>query len=60
MFSIQDKALRKFEDTESDLPRLIAQHQEDERVLRTRLRKAQDSERKFGKCSFSWVGDVKN
>ena len=44
----QEKSLRKFEDTESDLPRLISQHMEDQRVLKARLRKAQDAERWAG------------
>ncbi|XP_076820249.1 uncharacterized protein LOC143465703 isoform X1 [Clavelina lepadiformis] len=43
----QDKALKKFEDTESDLPRLISQHTEEQRVLKTRLRKTQENERKL-------------
>ncbi|XP_077966774.1 uncharacterized protein LOC120342255 [Styela clava] len=41
----QDKALKRFQDVESDLPRLIAQNFEDQRVLKTRLKKAQEAER---------------
>jgi len=41
----QDKALKRLEDTENDLPRIISQHMEEQRVLRARLRKSHDSER---------------
>ena len=40
--------MRQFQDTEGDLPRLIAQHMEDERVLKARLRKSQEAERITG------------
>lgn len=41
----QDKALKRFQDVESDLPRLISQNFEDQRVLKTRLKKAQEAEK---------------
>merc|ERR1712136_371304 len=41
----QDKALKRLEDTENDLPRIISQHMEEQGVLRARLRKSHDSER---------------
>lgn len=41
----QDKALRRFQDVENDLPRLISQNFEEQKVLKARLKKAQEAER---------------
>lgn len=41
----QDKALRHYQDVESDLPRLISQNHEEQKVLQTRLRKAKQAEK---------------
>lgn len=46
--ALQDNALRHFENAENDLPRLIAQNSEDQRVLKARLRKAKEAERALG------------
>ncbi|KAJ7341682.1 hypothetical protein JRQ81_006275 [Phrynocephalus forsythii] len=39
-----EKALHKFEDTENEISKLLAQHNEEMRVLRERLRKSQEKE----------------
>uniref|UniRef100_A0A669QF85 Lebercilin LCA5 n=1 Tax=Phasianus colchicus TaxID=9054 RepID=A0A669QF85_PHACC len=41
----QEKALNKFEDTENEISQLIAQHNNEIRILRERLRKSQERER---------------
>uniref|UniRef100_A0A8D0KFP7 Lebercilin LCA5 n=1 Tax=Salvator merianae TaxID=96440 RepID=A0A8D0KFP7_SALMN len=40
----QEKALHKFEDTENEISKLLARHNDDIRILRDRLRKSQDRE----------------
>nr|CAB3263399.1 lebercilin [Phallusia mammillata] len=45
----QDRALRRFEGEENDLPRMISQHSEEQRILKARLRKSQDKERQLEK-----------
>nr|XP_020661823.1 lebercilin [Pogona vitticeps]XP_020661824.1 lebercilin [Pogona vitticeps] len=39
-----EKALHKFEDTENEISKLLAQHNDEMRVLRERLRKSQEKE----------------
>ncbi|NXH16141.1 LCA5 protein, partial [Bucco capensis] len=41
----QEKALNKFEDTENEISQLLARHNNESRILRERLRKAQERER---------------
>ncbi|NWW66496.1 LCA5 protein, partial [Ifrita kowaldi] len=41
----QEKALNKFEDTENEISQLLAQHNNEIRILRERLRKSQERER---------------
>ncbi|NXJ84692.1 LCA5 protein, partial [Trogon melanurus] len=41
----QEKALNKFEDTENEISQLLARHNNEIRILRERLRKAQERER---------------
>ncbi|XP_064364770.1 lebercilin [Dromaius novaehollandiae] len=41
----QEKALNKFEDTENEISQLLAQHSNEIRILRERLRKSQERER---------------
>ncbi|MGH0131077.1 UNVERIFIED_CONTAM: hypothetical protein FKN15_044989 [Acipenser sinensis] len=41
----QEKALNKFEDTESEIAQLISSHSNEVRMLRERLRKSQEKER---------------
>ncbi|XP_069707417.1 lebercilin [Phaenicophaeus curvirostris] len=41
----QEKALNKFEDTENEISQLLAQHNNEVRILRERLRKSQERER---------------
>ncbi|NXY84511.1 LCA5 protein, partial [Alcedo cyanopectus] len=41
----QEKALNKFEDTENEISQLLSRHSSEVRILRERLRKAQDRER---------------
>ncbi|XP_063008939.1 lebercilin [Melospiza melodia melodia] len=41
----QEKALNKFEDTENEISQLLAQHNNEIRILRERLRKSQEKER---------------
>ncbi|NXO01248.1 LCA5 protein, partial [Rhinopomastus cyanomelas] len=41
----QEKALNKFEDTENEISQLLAQHSNEMRVLKERLRKSQERER---------------
>jgi len=43
----QGKALKKLEDTESELPRLIRSHMEEQRVMKARVRKSQAREREI-------------
>lgn len=43
----QDKAIRKFETAENDIPRLISRNFEDQRVLKTRLRRTQETKREL-------------
>lgn len=43
----QDRAIRLFEDVESDIPKMMHRHTEEQKVLKTRLRKAQISEREL-------------
>jgi len=41
----QSKALKKLEDTENDLPKIISRHMEEQRILKMRLRKSKERER---------------
>nr|XP_039258718.1 lebercilin-like protein [Styela clava] len=43
----QEKVIRKFDETESDLPRLLSQQAEEEKSLRFRLRRARTAEREL-------------
>nr|XP_039251324.1 lebercilin-like [Styela clava] len=43
----QDKAIRKFETSENDIPRLISRNFEDQRVLKSKLRRTQETKREL-------------
>jgi len=45
----QEKALKTFESTQSALPQVLQQFEDDKRVLKDRLRKAKESERRLEK-----------
>ena len=47
-YDAQEKSLRKFESKDGDIPRLIIQYEEDQKVLKSKLRKCQESERFLG------------
>ncbi|NWX48603.1 LCA5 protein, partial [Steatornis caripensis] len=49
----QEKALSKFQDTENEISQLLAQHNNEVRILRERLRKSQESER----ATRRWLKD---